>query len=110
MNHMGLDGFEDHIKHIQEQYSRRADIIMKAAEKHLTGLATWDPVQAGMFLWIKLKGFQDATQIVPDLQDAKVIVVPGIFFLVSISTRISPCSYQLYSFLPAVGHGLNLVM
>ena len=84
VRHMGHDGFEQHIKHIQELYCRRADIIMKAAEKHLTGLAEWDPVQAGMFLWIKLLGFEDATQIVPDLQNAKVIVVPGM--------QLSPCS------------------
>lgn len=74
---LGQDGFEQHIKVIQEQYARRAEIIMRAAKKHLTGLADWNPVLAGMFLWIKLRGFNDATQIVPDLQDAKVIVVPG---------------------------------
>ena len=50
---------------------------MQACDEHLTGLAEWAPVQAGMFVWLKLKGFEDATQIVPDLQDAKVVVVPG---------------------------------
>ena len=45
VNHMGTSGFEEHIKHIQRQYCRRAEIIMQACDEHLTGLAEWAPVQ-----------------------------------------------------------------
>lgn len=77
LQQLGHEGFEAHIKDVQEQYSRRAGIITAAAEKHLTGLAEWSPITAGMFMWLKLLGFEDASQILPVLQEAKVVVVPG---------------------------------
>ena len=77
LTHMGHAGFEQHIRGLQEQYARRAAIIMGAMERHLTGLADWAPVEAGMFLWVKLRGFEDASQILGELESAKVIVVPG---------------------------------
>jgi len=77
LNHLGHSGFEDHIRGLQLQYSRRAATIMAAMDKHLTGLADWAPVEAGMFLWVKLRGFEDAAQILGELETAKVIVVPG---------------------------------
>ena len=63
LTHMGHAGFEQHIQGLQEQYARRAAIIMSAMDRHLTGLADWAPVEAGMFLWVKLRGFEDASQI-----------------------------------------------
>ena len=77
LTHMGQAGFEQHIRGLQEQYARRAAIIMGAMDRHLTGLADWAPVEAGMFLWVKLRGFEDASQILGELESAKVIVVPG---------------------------------
>ena len=41
------------------------------------GLADWAEPKAGMFMWVKLRGYTDAAQILSELQDAKVIVVPG---------------------------------
>lgn len=77
LQEMGHSGFEAHIRDIQVQYARRAGIMMAAAEKHLTGLAEWAPISAGMFMWLRLYGFDDASQILAALQEAKVVVVPG---------------------------------
>lgn len=77
LQRMGQEGFEAHVKDIQGQYAERASVIQAAAAKHLTGLADWAPVTAGMFMWVRLRGFEDASQILGELQDAKVIVVPG---------------------------------
>ena len=73
----GRAGFEAHIKDIQAQYARRASIVHAAAKKHLAGLATWAEPRAGMFLWVRLCGFEDAAQILSQLREARVIVVPG---------------------------------
>ena len=77
LTEMGHAGFEEHIRGIQEQYSRRAGIMNAAAEKYLTGLADWNAPTAGMFMWVRLRGFRDASEILDDLQDAGIIVVPG---------------------------------
>ena len=77
LDRWGRAGFEAHIKDIQAQYARRAGIIHAAAKKHLTGLATWAEPRAGMFLWVRLLGFEDAAQILSQLREARVIVVPG---------------------------------
>lgn len=74
---MGHEGFENHLKTVQAKYTRRAEIITQAAEKHLQDLAEWAPISAGMFMWIRLKGIDDANIVLSDLQSAGVIVVPG---------------------------------
>lgn len=77
LHKMGHEGFEDHIRSIQEQYSRRAGLISAAASKHLKDLADWASVGAGMFMWLKLRGLEDTTELLGELESAKVIVVPG---------------------------------
>lgn len=75
---MGHKGFEEHVKHIQEQYARRAGIISAAADKHLRGLAEWHAPEAGMFMWLKLLHTKDASDLLSKMEGAGVIVVPGI--------------------------------
>ena len=47
------------------------------AQEHLTGLASWTPPAAGMFLWLRLHGVACADAILARLQAEKVVVVPG---------------------------------
>ena len=74
---MGHEGFEKHLTVVQAKYIKKAEVIQRAAEKHLTGLVDWAPIRSGMFMWLTLKGITNADDILPALQDAKVIVVPG---------------------------------
>ncbi|KXZ51817.1 hypothetical protein GPECTOR_11g258 [Gonium pectorale] len=61
-------------------YAARADSAHRAASEHLSGLAEWRPVRAGMFMWLQLTGVPDVSAILDDLVAAKVVVVPGSMF------------------------------
>jgi DNA-binding transcriptional MocR family regulator len=52
----GPQGFDAFLKRLQRQYGQQALAAAAAAEQHLAGVAEWQPVTAGMFLWVKLKG------------------------------------------------------
>lgn len=78
LQHWGQQGFEQHVKDMQQGYARRAHILHTAAEEHLAGLAEWQEPQAGMFAWLKLcGGIKDADEILDKLKEEKVVVVPG---------------------------------
>ena len=46
----GIEGFMNHVTSIEEFYQRRRDIMLDAANKHLTGLAEFSSPDGGMFL------------------------------------------------------------
>lgn len=52
----GPQGFEAFVMRLQRKYAQQALAAAAAAEQHLSGLAEWEPVTAGMFLWARLKG------------------------------------------------------
>jgi DNA-binding transcriptional MocR family regulator len=52
----GWSGFEAFVTRLQQKYAHQAQIAVAAAAEHLAGLAEWQPVQAGMFMWCKLTG------------------------------------------------------
>jgi len=77
-DHWGKRGFDDHAAKVASFYCRRRDVLLAAAERHLTGLATWSPPDAGMFLWIKLNGIDDTKALIEEkAAAANVLFVPG---------------------------------
>lgn len=52
----GPTGFEAFVKRLQRKYAQQAVAAAAAAEQHLSDLAEWQPVTAGMFQWVRLKG------------------------------------------------------
>jgi len=51
----GHEGFLQWLMFIRAEYSRRRDVIVAAAERHLPRhLCIWNPVRAGMFFWIRI--------------------------------------------------------
>ncbi len=52
----GIHGFHSNLARLQGLYAERAAAANAAAATHLAGLATWHPVEAGMFMWIRLDG------------------------------------------------------
>ena len=46
----GIEGFMNHVTSIEAFYQRRRDIMLEAANKHLTGLAEFSSPDGGMFL------------------------------------------------------------
>ncbi|CAG7831592.1 unnamed protein product [Allacma fusca] len=59
----GPAGFTEHTKKVKAFYRNRRNLMVSAAEKHLTGLAVWDVPRGGMFLWMKVLGLKDTYQM-----------------------------------------------
>ena len=65
------------------QFKRRAGVLLSALRTHLTGLATWSVPKSGMFVWVDVAlpdGIADGSELLPDLLESKVCVVPGSIF------------------------------
>jgi len=75
-------GFETHVQKVSSFYRERRDHFLACAERHLTGVATWNVPSAGMFVWIKLHGVTDTSELIQQRAvDAKVLFVPGKVFM-----------------------------
>ena len=78
LNSLGADGWHKHVAAVQDFYSQRRDVFIRACETHLTGLAEWHAPKAGMFVWIKLLGVEDSSILVKTkCAEAKVLAIPG---------------------------------
>ncbi|XP_057377701.1 kynurenine/alpha-aminoadipate aminotransferase, mitochondrial-like [Daphnia carinata] len=92
----GHEGFLGHVDRVQKFYFQQREIMLKAAETHLTGLAEWNVPQGGMFLWIKCLGVSDTRPMIMDRALKKdVILLPGREFMTDPS---QPCPYMRASF------------
>ena len=79
LQHWGPEGFTNHTKKIQEFYRMKRDQLVSALEKEIPReLAEWHSPSAGMFLWIKIHGVKDTTQLISEKAvNNKVVMVPG---------------------------------
>ncbi|KAE8748386.1 hypothetical protein FOCC_FOCC004818 [Frankliniella occidentalis] len=78
LNIWGTDKLKQHYKNVRAFYKERRDIMIRAAEKHLKGLAEWNVPTGGMFLWIKVHKIEDTNAMVMSRGgDKKIILVPG---------------------------------
>ncbi|XP_033736617.1 kynurenine/alpha-aminoadipate aminotransferase, mitochondrial-like [Pecten maximus] len=102
----GLDGFLDHTDKTAKFYENRCQLCLKAAKKHLTGLAEWSEPCGGMFLWLKLLNITDAHELITKkayLRD--VLFVPGNVFTFDSS---APCQYVRASYSTATEEEMNM--
>ncbi|EIE19767.1 PLP-dependent transferase [Coccomyxa subellipsoidea C-169] len=97
----GEAGFEAHVRAMQTEYAQRAAVVQAAAERHLAGLAEWQPPAAGMFLWLRLLGIPDARSILDALKDSGVVLVPGRFCHCCGPEHHKACPYLRVSFASA---------
>jgi len=75
---VGEDGWKSHIKSVQDFYAQKREYCLKMCEKYLTGLASWTPPKAGMFVWIKLFKIDNIREFVfNECIPAKVLILPG---------------------------------
>ena len=78
--------WEAHLDGLNSFYSKQCDAFFAAAEKHLidengVSLAEYKRPTAGMFVWMKLKGVTDATELImTEAVEKKVLLVPGSAF------------------------------
>lgn len=81
LNSWGFEGYRDYVKKVRDFYRGQRDFTLRAAEKHLTGLATWTTPQGGMFLWLKVKPVRCLkTLVTKELVNNKLLVAPGYAF------------------------------
>ncbi|ELU04387.1 hypothetical protein CAPTEDRAFT_156025 [Capitella teleta] len=106
LNMWGMDGFLKHVDEVVDFYRDKKDSTIKAAEKHLTGLAEWHEPVAGMFLWMKLKGIEDTKSLIEEKAARKeVLLVPGCAFM---ADDTAPCPYVRASFSLASKENIDL--
>jgi len=92
----GNEGFDAHVRKIQEFYKQRKVTLVSLLEKHLKGLAEWNDPVAGMFIWIKLVGFSDSQSLIKEKAlEKKVLMVPGQSFMPN--NEISRCVRASFS-------------
>jgi kynurenine/2-aminoadipate aminotransferase len=66
------------VEQVAQFYQRKRDVMLEAAQQHLQGLAEWNVPKAGMFLWLRLIGVDDAKALVEQRAiQQKVILLPG---------------------------------
>lgn len=86
----GIEGFEQHVDGVCKFYRSQCDAFQLAAEKHLKGLAEWSIPSAGMFVWIKALGVEDTLKLISEeAKEAKVLLVPGMAFMLDDSEKSS---------------------
>lgn len=66
-----------HVQGVQRYYGAKAALLDAEARTQLAGLAEWRTPAAGMFMWLRLLGVQDVSDIWEELVHERVIVVPG---------------------------------
>jgi kynurenine/2-aminoadipate aminotransferase len=78
--------WEAHLSKINKFYAKQCDAFFAAAAKHLIDeegkpLAEYRRPTAGMFVWMKLLGVEDTTQLImTEAVEKKVLLVPGSAF------------------------------
>jgi DNA-binding transcriptional MocR family regulator len=71
----GSTGLDSHLRKLQVLYTVQRDNLIRATQKHLSGLVEFEIPVAGMFLWIKVLGVNDAADIVDSLLQFKVFTI-----------------------------------
>ena len=82
-------------------------MFLKAADRHLKGLAEWSIPSAGMFVWMKLLGIEDSSDLIRNKAvEKKLLLVPGVEFFPN--PRVT--SYVRASFSTASENDINLAL
>ncbi|TPX62847.1 hypothetical protein PhCBS80983_g00084 [Powellomyces hirtus] len=77
----GKTGFLEHTLRVAAFYKDKRDTFLAAAEKRLKGVAEWVVPDAGMFVWLKLLGIADSSDLIrTKATEKKVLLVPGFEF------------------------------
>jgi len=66
-----------HVRKIRPMYCERRDVMLASMEKHFPEGITWTRPQGGLFLWVRMPDYLDATQLLDIAVEEKVAFVPG---------------------------------
>lgn len=76
----GDDFLMGHVRLIREVYRERRDAMLAAMERHFPDGVMWTEPSGGLFLWVTLPDYLDATELLRDALKQKVAYVPGSSF------------------------------
>lgn len=63
---------------VVELYRQRRDVFLALCDKYLAGKATWFAPTAGMFVWFRVLGVDDTSDMIrTKAVEKKVLLVPG---------------------------------
>ncbi|TPX59416.1 hypothetical protein SpCBS45565_g07746 [Spizellomyces sp. 'palustris'] len=93
----GRDGFLKHTRSVAGFYEQKRDLFLQSARKRLKGIAEWTVPDAGMFVWLKLLGITDSSELIKQkAMEKKVLLVPGFeFFPNPTTTPYVRASYSI---------------
>ena len=74
--------YEAHLEHIRSIYRKKSALTDKLLDDNLGGLATYHPVQGGLFYWLTLPEGKDMQAFCTKAAENKVAVVPGTAFVI----------------------------
>lgn len=66
-----------HLPAVRELYKQQCGYMLQAMEQHFPDSVTWTRPQGGMFIWVTLPGFVDATELLGHAIAKNVAFVPG---------------------------------
>jgi 2-aminoadipate transaminase len=66
-----------HVRKIRPMYCERRDVMLTSMEKHFPEGITWTRPQGGLFLWVRMPDYLDATKLLDIAVEEKVAFVPG---------------------------------
>jgi 2-aminoadipate transaminase len=75
------EGFiEQHLPTILRLYRERRDVMLEALEQYFPPGASWTHPEGGLFLWVTLPEWMDATAVLRAAVERGVAFVPGVSF------------------------------
>ncbi len=76
----GDDFLKGHVRLIREVYRERRDVMLTAMARHFPEGVTWTHPTGGLFLWVTLPKYLDASELLKEALKKKVAYVPGTAF------------------------------
>ena len=75
--------WEQRARAVQLEYFSRRSLFLAAMQRHLTGLASWNVPQAGMFVWVSFPGVDDTRALMKLGAQTGILILPGDIFSAS---------------------------
>ena len=79
-NYMKAYDLEQHIATIRELYRRKCTLMLEMLDKYMPKEVTYTRPEGGLFLWCTLPESVDLGELILDLKDQGIFVVPGTTF------------------------------
>ena len=71
---------EEHVKHLRKTYGARRDTMVDALSEFWPDGCCWTRPQGGLFLWARIPGDIDTSELLCEALENKVAFVPGVNF------------------------------